>query len=62
MSSSRIDPSLVEVRQWRESLQAEIGHLHGDAKIHEINRRTEEVLRRHGLKLVTVEQRVAERR
>jgi len=55
MSSPRMDPSLAEVREWREGLQAELGHLDAESRIREINRRASEIMRRHGLNLTTVD-------
>lgn len=51
MSGLKIDPSLLEVRQWRESLQEKRSHLSLDAEIQEIRRGAESFAQAHGLKL-----------
>jgi len=51
MSGMKIDPSLLEVRKWRESLQEKRAHLSLEAEIQEIRRGAESFARSHGLKL-----------
>jgi hypothetical protein len=55
MDSPKMDASLAEVRQWRESLQGELDHLDSTSRIREIERRASEIMRRHGLELTRVD-------
>ncbi len=56
MNGTKIDPSLAEVRQWREEAQKDTSRLDASAAIEEVHCRSEEFMRTHGLKL-TVEKR-----
>jgi hypothetical protein len=51
MSNSRIDPSLAEVRQWREEAQNELAHLDREAATAEVHRKAKAFMEAHGLKL-----------
>ncbi len=51
MSDTRVDPSLAEVRRWREEAQKDLSHLDSESAIREVHRRSEEFLRTYGLKL-----------
>ncbi len=51
MSGTKIDPSLAEVRQWREEAQRETSRLDANSAIEEIHRRSKEFIRAHGLEL-----------
>jgi hypothetical protein len=51
MSRPKIDPSLAEVRQWRESLQKERSHLSLEDQVQEIRRGAERFAKSHGLEL-----------
>jgi len=57
MTDAKIDPSLAEVREWRESLQKELSLLDSKAELQEIHRRAQNLMRSHGLELKTVESR-----
>ena len=50
MSGLKIDPSLLEVRKWREDLQEKRAHLSLEAAIQEIRHGAEDFARAHGLK------------
>ena len=56
MRDTKIDPSLAEVRQWREKVQGELAHLDSKAEIEETHRRAQNFMRAHGLKLKTEEE------
>ncbi|MCP4549223.1 MAG: hypothetical protein GY835_22445 [bacterium] len=60
MNRERIDPSLAEVRQWRESLQSELSHLDSKAEAQDVHRRAEAFMRDYGLRLKT-QSRTSER-
>ena len=53
MNDVRIDPSLAEVRRWREEAQQDLSHLNSESAIKEVHRRSEEFVRTHGLDLRT---------
>ena len=51
MDKDRMDPSLAEVRKWREDLQNEFSHLDAAAEIEEVHRRVQDLVQNRGLKL-----------
>ena len=51
MSEAKIDPSLAEVRRWRDEAQKKRSELDSESAIREIHRASEEFMRSHGLKL-----------
>ncbi len=51
MNGSKIDPSLAEVRRWREKAQRDTSHLDANSAKEEIHRRSKEFMRAHGLEL-----------
>jgi len=53
MSDARIDPSLAEVRRWREEAQKELSQLDPELARKEVHRKSEEFMQTHGLKLRT---------
>lgn len=57
MEEAKIDRSLAEVREWRNEVQEEFGHLNREAEAEELSRRAEAICRQYGL---TVKPRVPE--
>jgi viroplasmin and RNaseH domain-containing protein len=51
MIDAKIDPSLAEVRQWKDKVQADLAHLDSKSEIEETHRRAQNFMRKHGLKL-----------
>ncbi len=51
MDDSSIDPSLAEVRKWRENLQRELSPLGSSAEIEEIHRRAQGLMKDHDIEL-----------
>jgi len=51
MSDARIDPSLAEVRRWREEAQKELSQLDSESARKEVHRKAEEFMQTYGLKL-----------
>ncbi len=46
-----IDPSLAEVRKWRENLQEELSAFGSSVEIGEIHPRARDLMRTHGIEL-----------
>ncbi len=51
MNNSSTDPSLAEVRKWRENLQEELSSLDSSAEIEEIHRRAQGLMKEHDIQL-----------
>ena len=50
MSKPKIDPSLTEVREWRESLGRDLADLSPEAKIEKLNRLAQPLIEKYNLK------------
>lgn len=53
MKKVKMDPSLAEVRKWRETLQEELAPLGPAAELEEIHRRAQDLMKSHGIELKT---------
>ena len=53
MNETRIDPSLAEVRRWREEAQQELSQLDSESARKEVHRKSEDFIRTYGLRLRT---------
>ncbi len=58
MDKDKVDPSLAEVRRWREDLQKDLQHLNPAEEIEEVHRRAQDLVRAGGYKLRFEEPRV----
>ena len=61
MSTAKIDPSLAEVRKWREALQKELSTLDPTAELEEIHRRAQKLMRERGVELKVEHPRAREK-